>query len=142
MPPPVVALHTVPEDLPPPAPREWWWYRITAAGYLLIFCVAISTVVLINNVSIREALRFVEFMRLQHAHSDINDLVFNPIDRYQPFIVTFPAIRLEKCAYLTHVLATSGDCWHGHIKALPVAARSTQFHQMRGNYCMMVDSGY
>ena len=46
-------------------------------------------------------------MRLQHAHSDIDDLVLNPLDRHQPFILAITAVGFEECPDLANVLATS-----------------------------------
>ena len=79
-------------------------------------------------------------MRLQHAHSDIDDLVLNPLDRHQPFILAITAVGFEECPDLANVLATSGNRRHRCIHGLTVAAGSAQLHQVRRNYRVVINS--
>lgn len=77
-------------------------------------------------------------MRLQHAHSNIDNLIFDAVDRHQPFIWVFSTVRFKEGSNFSYMLATSGDRRHWVVQWLPVLACTTKFDQMRGNNSVMI----
>lgn len=54
--------------------------RITTTCNLLILRILHTAVILVDDVPLREALRAVEFMRLKHAHADVDNAVSHSAD--------------------------------------------------------------
>lgn len=84
-------------------PQEKLRDGITAARNLLVLHILHAAVVPVDDVPVRQALRAVELMRLQHAHPDINDAVRHAINIHQPGAV-LPAVFPQECQHLLCVL--------------------------------------
>lgn len=61
---------------------KWWRHRVPPVCELLVFYVLYTSKVLNDEVLLREALRLVKLMWLQHAHTNINDTVHHAHDSH------------------------------------------------------------
>lgn len=91
----VTVLHTQFRKVcPDQRNRERRWNCISAAGHLLRFRVEISFAIHVNDVVRRESLRGEQFPRRQHTHPNIDDLIIDAVNCYQPeSVLTYNGVK-------------------------------------------------